>query len=184
MSADPLPVDAPDPADRRPPRARTEGDRLVLREPLRDTLVPLAALGALDLAACFGVALGGSIVRVACFLVAAGVSFPVAALAVSLLRRPEVVFDAGAGLVRMSRGGGPAVEVPLADVVSVGLVTVTPPGGGEAAPAAAVRTRDGRWLPLHLGRPASGAEGESGARAVAAAVGEFLGLPPVAGRGA
>ena len=85
----------PDPAE--------EEGRLVFREPLRDTLVPLGVLGALDLAFCTGAAFAESWLRAAFLMGAAALSFLFAALLASLLRRPEVVLARAAGRIRIRR---------------------------------------------------------------------------------
>ena len=85
------------------PEGREEGDRLVFREPLRDTLLPLAVVGTIDLSLCIGVAVSGGALRLILLVLAAGFSFLVAALAASLLRRPEVVLDRGVGVLRVRR---------------------------------------------------------------------------------
>ena len=145
------------------------------REPLRDTLVPLAAVGALDLAACAGVAFADSWIRAAFLLAAAPLSFLVAALAASLFRRPEVVLDRAAGTVRLRRPELAPMEIPLADLRAVTLETVR--GGGREAPATGLETRDGQWLPLHVGW-APGRGGDAGrVRARGEAVARWLDLP-------
>ena len=151
-----------------------EGERLVFREPLRDTLVPLAALGGLDLAFCIGVASAGGWVRVVLLALAAGASFLVMALLASLLRRPEVILDRGAGRIRLRRPEHSPVDLPGAEVRAVTLETVK--GPGHTAPAAGLETRDGQWIPLHVAwAPARGGDAAR-ARARAEAVARFLGL--------
>jgi hypothetical protein len=152
-----------------------EGGRLVFREPLRDTLVPLAAVAALDLAACVGVAVAASWIQVVFLAVAAGLSFLVAALLSSLFRRPEVVLDRAAGSVRLRRPEHGPMEIPLADLRAVTLEPVS--GGGLEAPAAGLETRDGGWLPLHVGwAPARGGDAAR-VRVRGEAVARWLGLP-------
>jgi hypothetical protein len=157
------------------PEPVEEGGRLVFREPLRDTLLPLGAVGLLDLAFCLGAAAAGGVARLVLLILAAGASFLVVALLASLLRRPEVVLDRGAGRVRMRRPEHAAVEIPVADLRAVTLESVA--GPGLRAPAAGLETRDGQWIPLHVAwAPARG--GDAGrARARAEAVARFLGLP-------
>ncbi len=152
-----------------------EDGRLVFREPLRDTLIPLAATGALDLAACVGVALSSSWAQLAFLVLAAGLSFLVAALLASLLRRPEVVLDRAAGQVRLRRPEHGPMEIPVADLRAVTLEPVR--GGGMEAPAAGLETRDGAWLPLHVGwAPARGGDAAR-VRVRGEAVARWLGLP-------
>ena len=68
-----------------------EGDRLVFREPLRDTLVPFAAVSALGLSFSVGIGFTSSFVQVAFLVLAAGCAFLGVALLTSLFRRPEVI---------------------------------------------------------------------------------------------
>jgi hypothetical protein len=151
-----------------------EGGRLVFREPIRDTLVPLAAIAALGLAFCVGVAASGGWLKVVLLVLAAGTSFLVVALLSSLLRRPEVVLDRERGLVRMRRPEHAPVEIPVAEIRAVTLETVE--GPGHRAPAAGIETRDGEWIPLHVAwAPARGGDAAR-ARARAEAVARFLGL--------
>jgi len=159
-----------------------EGERLVFREPLRDTLVPLGAVGAIDLALCVGVATASGWVQAVLLVLASGASFLVVALAASLLRRPEVVLDRGRGTLRMRRPEHAPVEIPVAEIRAVTLETVE--GPGHSAPAAGIETRDGQWIPLHVAwAPARGGDAAR-ARARAESVARFLGLavevrPPV-----
>jgi hypothetical protein len=152
-----------------------EGGRLVFREPIRDTLVPLAAVGALDLALCVGVASSDSWLRGAFLVGAAAFSFLVAALLVSLLRRPEVVLDRGAGRIRMRRPEDGEREIAVAEVRAVTLRRVE--GGGMTAAAAGIDLRSGAWLPLHVGwAPRRGGDAAQ-VRARAESVAGWLGLP-------
>jgi len=153
-----------------------EGGRLVFREPLRDTLVPLGAVGALDLALCVGVASAEGWVQGVLLVLAAGASFLVAALGASLLRRPEVVIDRGGGVLRMRRPEHGPVEIPVDSIRAVTLEPVGGPGRSDA-PAACIETRDGAWIPLHVAwAPARGGDAAR-ARARAEAVSRFLGVP-------
>lgn len=152
-----------------------EGDRLVFREPLRDTLVPLGAVGAIDLGACVGAACSDSWLRFVLLAAAAGLSFLSMALVASLFRRPEVVLDRGAGVVRVRRPEVGPLEIPVADVRSVTLESVR--GAGLEAPATGFEMKDGAWLPLHVAwAPARGGDAER-VRARGAAAARWLGLP-------
>jgi hypothetical protein len=158
------------------PEPFEEDGRLVFREPLRDTLIPLGAIGALDLAFCVGVASTEGWVQGALLVMAAGASFLVAALASSLLRRPEVVLDRAGGSVRLRRPEHGPVEIPVGSIRAVTLETVDGPGS-PAAPAACLETTDGSWIPLHVAwAPARGGDAAR-ARSRAESVARFLGLP-------
>jgi len=157
------------------PEAIREGERLVYREPLSDTLVPLAALSGIDLALCVGVAAAGPMLRVPFVLGASGVSFLVAALAFSLFRRPEVVLDRAAGTLRARRPEHAPLDVPLGELRAVTVETVE--GGGLRATAAGLATRGGAWIPLHVGWTPRRGGGPERTRAVAEEVGAWLGLP-------
>jgi hypothetical protein len=152
-----------------------EGERLVFREPLRDTLVPLGAVGGIDLAACVGVACAEGWVRIAFLAAAAGLSFLCVALLVSLFRRPEVVLDRAAGVVRVRRPEIGPLEIPVAELRAVTLEPVR--GAGLEAPAAGLEAREGGWLPLHVGwAPARGGDAAR-VRSLGAAAARWLGLP-------
>jgi hypothetical protein len=158
------------------PGPREEGGRLVFREPLRDTLVPLAAVGTLDFAACLAFTASTGIVQAVFLVVAASLSFLVVALLASLLRRPEVVLDRAAGRIRIRRPETAPMDLDAAEVRAVTLEPVSGVGG-ITAPATGLEFRDGRWLPLHVGwSPARGGDAAA-VRARGAAVASFLGLP-------
>jgi hypothetical protein len=160
-----------------------EGHRLVFREPLRDTLVPLAAMGAIDLALCTGAVFTESWVRVGFLLGAAGFSFLVAALGASLLRRPEVVFDRAAGVARFRRPEHAPFEVPVAEVRAVTLEDVRGIGGLRA-PAAGLETSGGEWIPLHVAWSPSRGGDAARARERGEAVARWLSVPLEAGTSA
>ena len=155
-----------------------EEGRLVFREPLGDTLVPLGVVGAMDAAACTGVAFAGSWLQIAFLLAAAALSFLVAALAFSLLRRPEVVLDRAAGRVRIRRPEDGARDLPAAEVRAVSLGTVKG-SGGITAPAAGLDTSDGGWIPLHVGWAERRGGDAARVRVQAEAVARYLGVPIV-----
>ena len=157
------------------PEGREVGGRLVFREPLRDTLLPLAVVGGLDLLFCTGVALLGSWLQVLCLVGAAGLSFLVAALVASLLRRAEVVLDRPGGRVRVRRPEHGPVDLPLADLRAITVETVR--GSGVEAPAAGMETVAGEWVPLHVGWTPSRGGDAARVRALAEEVGAYLGLP-------
>lgn len=158
-----------------PPPEREEG-RLVFREPLRDTLVPLAVVGSLDLICCFGVTVDLPVLPVICLFLAALLSFLVAALTVSLFRRPEVVFDAVAGVARFRRPETPPEEIPLADLEGIAILSVED-GTGATAPAVGLLRRDGPWLPVHVGWSERRGGGEAGVRTLAETLADYTGLP-------
>jgi hypothetical protein len=152
-----------------------EEGRLVFREPLRDTLVPLAAVTALGLSSCVAVVFTGSFVQVVFLVLAAGFSFLGVALLSSLFRRPEVVLDRAAGVLRFRRPEHAPMEIPAAEVRAVTLEPVS--GAGMTAPAAGLELRDGGWLPLHVGwAPARGGDAAR-VRARGEAVARWLGVP-------
>jgi hypothetical protein len=157
------------------PEPREEEGRLVFREPLRDTLVPLAVFGAIDLALCVGAVCTASWVRGALLVIAGGVSFLVVALLASLLRRPEVVLDRAAGRIRVRRPEIGPLEIEVGELRAVTLEPVR--GAGLEAPAAGLETRGGEWLPLHVGwAPARGGDAAR-VRERGESVARYLGLP-------
>lgn len=154
-----------------------EEGRLVFREPLRDTLVPLGAVAAADLALCAGVAATTGLVQFLLLAGAAVLSFLVVALLVSLARRPEVVLDRGGGRVRIRRPEHVPVEIPTPDLRAVTLEPVA--GTSGSAPAAGLETVDGQWLPLHVGWAARRGGDAALVRSRGEAVSAYLGLPLV-----
>jgi hypothetical protein len=158
------------------PEPVKESGALVYREPLRETLVPLAVVVALDLSFCVGIAMASSWLWVAFLLGATFFSFLVLALGVSLFRRPELVFEGPDGRVRIRRPEQPPFDRPVSDFRSVTIETVSS-SGDRQAPAACLEALDGSWVPLHVGWTERRGKGEAGARAVAEAVSGHLGLP-------
>jgi hypothetical protein len=131
------------------PTAVERDGRLTFREPLRDTLIPLVVVGGVDLLCCLGVAMNVPLLRIVCLLMAALLSFLVAALTVALFRRPFIEFDRAGGVVRFR--GGPHGDRRLAceTIASVEHRTVSD-GAGSEADAVGLLLRDGSWVPLHV----------------------------------
>jgi hypothetical protein len=152
-----------------------EGGRLVFREPLRDTLLPLGVLGSVDLALCAGIAFTDGLPRYLLLCAAAVASFLVAALLLSLLRRPEVVLDREQGRVRIRRPEHGPLDLPVRDLRAVTLEPV--PDGSATAPAAGLETVEGEWLPLHVGWAERRGGGAARVRERGEAVASFLSLP-------
>ena len=153
-----------------------EEGRLVFREPLGDTLLPLAVMGSLDLACCTGIAFAESWARMIFLVGAAGLSFLVAALAYSLLHRPEVVLDRAAGRIRIRRPEDGTRGIPVDAVRAVTIETVTA-GAGITAPGAGLELRDGAWIPLHVAWTERRGGDSARVRARGEAVATHLGLP-------
>ncbi len=116
-----------------------------------------------------------SFLQVVFLVLAAGFSFLGVALLSSLFRRPEVVLDRGAGVVRLRRPEHGPLEIPAAEIRAVTLETVS--GAGMTAPAAGLELRDGQWLPLHVGwAPARGGDAAR-VRSRGESVARWLGIP-------
>ncbi len=152
-----------------------EGGRLVFREPLGDTLLPLGAIGAVDLSLCVGVAFTDGLLRTLFLCAAALASFLVVALLLSLLRRPEVVLDRAGGRVRIRRPEHDPLDLPVAAIRAVTLEPV--PDGSRTAPAAGLEIDGGEWLPLHVGWAERRGGDAARVRSRGEAVAGYLGLP-------